>query len=206
MTYTLWSHGRLVGETELAYARCMVKARAGDFYPTEFGQTLMPVATGAVPAAMELSRATRKAADDPCAPAEALGTPPHVVRRTASEYADFAAACDQRDALDLELRRPDGSIVPTEWIDIRDTEYLQSLVFDDDVDHASFALDTEGDRALEDAIDADIALLEEWGLLGGDDDLDGTEDGAGTEKREPWEDAFPRYQIQLELLNDGAIP
>ena len=46
-SYTLWSHGRLLGETELGYTRCMAKHRAGDFHPTEFGETMMPIVTGA---------------------------------------------------------------------------------------------------------------------------------------------------------------
>ena len=46
MPYTLWSRGRLIGQTELAYARSFPGLRAGDFEPSALGETLMPIIIG----------------------------------------------------------------------------------------------------------------------------------------------------------------
>lgn len=35
MSYSLWSRGRLVGTTDLAYVRCMPRQRAGDLHPAD---------------------------------------------------------------------------------------------------------------------------------------------------------------------------
>lgn len=35
MSYTLWSRGRLLGTTDLAYVRCMPRLRAGDLHPAD---------------------------------------------------------------------------------------------------------------------------------------------------------------------------
>ena len=43
MPYTIWSHGRLVGETDLGFDYDSGNCRAGNFFPTEFGETLMPI-------------------------------------------------------------------------------------------------------------------------------------------------------------------
>ena len=57
MTYTLWSHGRLLGTTDLAWARSLPRQRAGDIAPTPIGATLLPVACGVRPALRRLYRA-----------------------------------------------------------------------------------------------------------------------------------------------------
>src|SRR5262245_767188 len=114
MPYTLWSHDRLLGHTGLDYVRCFERHRMGDFHPTEIGEKLMPIVTGVAQATLILARSI-SSEDDPCA-------------TDTTEYADTAAAQAHYDALELELRGPDGSVIPTEWISVRDLEYLQTLV------------------------------------------------------------------------------
>lgn len=127
MPYTLWSHGRLLGETELEYTRCVPLHRGGGLWPTVAGSKLMPVATGVTAATLKLAAKSRQLR----AP-ESRGTPPaqstdESCMQQSTEYADYAAAVDQLNALALELRGPSGAVIPTEWIEIRDTEFLADL-------------------------------------------------------------------------------
>jgi hypothetical protein len=41
MTYTLWSHGELLGESALDYVRVFPEVRMGDLEPTTRGLTLI---------------------------------------------------------------------------------------------------------------------------------------------------------------------
>jgi len=201
MSYTVWSHGRLLGETELAYTRWMPKLRGGDFFPTEFGETLMPIATGGPVAMKELVKAMRDAHcgsdDTPASPRGRRATTPQI---TAAE-AELESAVKRRDALALELRRPDGSIVPTEDIDIRDTERFWNIeqddddlgFGDDDIDDA-FNDETEDESEIELAILHDLEIINEIRAA------------RGFVPDEPWGHEFPRYQILLRLLDDAAIP
>jgi hypothetical protein len=113
----------------------------GDFEPTELGDRLMPTMTGA------------------------RGAPIDVQRTNEFAEADAAAAQVHFDSLELELRAPDGSVVATEWIDVRDTALLLSL----------------GDE-----IDEEIGAIDP--VLADD------------------ERAFPRYQIQVGLSDEAAVP
>jgi len=125
MPYTVWSRGRLVGTSELAYARAFPDMRMGDFEPSPIGETLLPIILGVAPAlralhdVLDRTRATCGDSTDPLAfPAE--------VRRT-TEYADVVSAQDELDALALELRDPPGNLVTTEWIWFQDTHRLLAL-------------------------------------------------------------------------------
>lgn len=79
--------------------------------------------------------------------------------RSTSEYADAVSIPDELESLQLELRDPEGMIVPTDWIAVQDTEYLLGLArqetdpFDDDPDEP---LDSE----LAQAIEHDAELIE----------------------------------------------
>jgi hypothetical protein len=174
MTYTLWSRGRLLGESELDYVRVFRRHRTGDFYPTDVGAKLMPVATGVSPAGINLAGMIAGTSEG-----AKVGSLEEKVRQT-SEWADLAAAQNHSDALALELRGPDGSVILTEWIDVRDTEFLLSLARDDELEM------TEGDGVSWDDVE------EEYD---GDFDVD-----YGSE--EP----FPRYQLQVMLRDDAAVP
>lgn len=199
MSHTLWSRGRLLGSTELGYRHRPYRSRMGDFLPTELGEKLMPIATGVSPAVMQLSRVSRAmdglGSNSAPSPAERLDR----LRRT-TEYADYAAAEAQSEALDLELRGPDGSIIATERIGIRDTQLPLSLdedPFGDDWSSEDFgAFDPEREAALEKAIEADRALLDEM-HEGFDDQYDWDES--------PDSD-LPRYQIHVQLIDDKSVP
>jgi hypothetical protein len=104
-----------------------------------------------------------------------------------------AAVLDWHGQVNLELRYPDGSVVPTEWIGIQDTERLLALAAEEE----------------EEAIDAD-----QWF------DDHGADEPEWMQTREPdwtatenpdWipdvDDAdLPRYQILVRLAAPSAIP
>ena len=108
---------------------------------------------------------------------------------------DPAATIEHGNEQHLELRRADGTVVPTEWIDIRDTEYLLSLADPDDLDD-----DENLDPKLKAEIEHDVAMFEEWIR-----ERDAGEEWKAEASSDP-EGEFPRYQVQLMLLDDQAIP
>src|SRR5215467_6650169 len=90
MRYTLWSRGRVLGHTELDLPHVQDRVRMGFIEPTETGTRVLPDATGVPAAAQALAKAAKRAVD---------------LRYDAlTEFADFRAACDRREALNLELR------------------------------------------------------------------------------------------------------
>jgi hypothetical protein len=109
MAYTLWSRGRLLGETDLGFRYRENGFRCGWLHPTDLGIRLLPFATGVAPA-MRMMRTL--GADE-------------------TARADCLAAFDQEQALALELRGPDGATIPTEDIAVVDTHYLLSIPPDD---------------------------------------------------------------------------
>lgn len=122
MTYTLWSRNRLLGSTALDLEHVQPHVRLGFIDPTGEGLRLLPEATGVPTAAHALARAAKRAAYGRC---EGL-----------TEYADFRAACDRREALDLELRDQTGVVFPCEWIEVHDIDALpfidEELGWEDD--------------------------------------------------------------------------
>jgi hypothetical protein len=131
---------------------------------------------------------------------QADGAPFHVIRQT-PEYADMLAAMEHERGLSLELRGPDGTVIPTEDIFIQDSEYLLSLA-----DHAdenrSFEemFDEPTDPELEEAIAHDMELL-----FGPDGMIDDWQSGNWVpEDDEPAD--LPRYQIHVRLINDADVP
>lgn len=169
MQYTLWSRNRLLGETDLGFVFRLDGFRCGWFHPTEIGNRLMPVITGVAPAL----RARWALGPD------------------ATTEADVLSALDQRDALELELRGPDGAPIATEHIDIVDTHYLLELARsapEPEEVPDEFDLDDESDvQALLEGRQPDDELPE----------LDASWDE---------EVEHPRYQVQLRLVHHDAIP
>jgi hypothetical protein len=163
MQYTLWSRGRLLGETDLGFIYRENGFRIGWFHPNAVGDRLMPAATGVAPA-------MRYA---------------HDIGPDATARADVLAALDQESALELELRH-DGIVIATENIAIVDTHYLLSIP------------SSIGEEALTPDELASIGLdLEEW--------------TAAHEADPPWKEPaetteWPRYQIQIRLVDHYAIP
>jgi hypothetical protein len=103
-----------------------------------------------------------------------------------------AAAFDWQCEFNFELRCPDGSIVPTEWIGIQDTERLIALGAEED----------------EEALDTDSCFDNDW-----IDEPEWTrprEPDWTTERPEWMPDVeavdLPRYQILVRLAAPSAIP
>ncbi|MCR4340857.1 MAG: hypothetical protein NUW01_13335 [Gemmatimonadaceae bacterium] len=171
----------------------------GDFVPTELGEKLMPIATGLNPTVMQLARVSR-AMDRPDSNTAVSGEERLERLRRTTEYADYAAAEAQSEALDLELRGSDGSVIATEWIGIRDTQFQLSLdgdPFGDDWSSEDFGpFDPEREAALEKAIEADRALLDEM--------------HEGFEDQHDWDESpdsdLPRYQIHVRLIDNKSVP
>ena len=199
MSYTVWSRRRLLGSTDLGYRYKPHRSRMGDFVPTELGEKLMPIATGLSPTVMELARVSR-AMDRPDSNTVVSGEERLERLRRTTEYADYAAAEAQSEALDLELRGSDGSIIATEWIGIRDTQFQLSPdgdPFGDDWSSEDFGpFDPEQEAALEKAIEADSALLDEM--------------HEGFEDQHDWDESpdsdLPRYQIHVRLIDNKSVP
>jgi hypothetical protein len=103
-------------------------------------------------------------------------------------HADVLAATDQEEALALELRREDGVLIETTDVGIIDTEYLLSIPVDVDTDEEDWELTPEQEAEI-----AEIrAEFEAKDLV------------AAAHKEEATE--FPRYQVQVHLVDPSDIP
>ena len=196
MQYTLWSHGRLLGETDLAFARCLPKHRMGWFHPNHLGERLAPLACGVSPALRELGKLTHRLVPNPYSTKRRkwdLDT----VLKTSTEYADLAAAAAQEEGLALELRGPTGAVIPTESIGLRDTEYLLSLEFDEDIS----LYDVEAGIAADPELDEEtLAEIEEFA----EEFKERTRWNSAADEEK--ESDFPRYQIQVHLIDEADVP
>lgn len=146
MTYTLWSHGELLGESALDYVRVFPLLRTGDLQVTPKGlivldrlsQTHADAYQTARRLNREKSQGTADASDE-----KAL-------------FADLAAEQDQYEPLVLELRAPNGAVIATEDIWVRDVEYLLAIGAEADEELPGV------DAAPDDSLDADdVAAVEE---------------------------------------------
>ena len=106
----------------------------------------------------------------------------------ATARADVASAVDLEQALELQLRRPCGALVATESIAIIDTHYLLSIANGDVRDQESLDRDEEAQSEVP---------LEPWSTAG--DEVE--QQAFSMEERE-----FPRYQIQVQLVDRDALP
>jgi len=125
MPYTVWSRGRLIGESELAYARSLPGLRAGDFEPSPIGEKLMPIIVGVGPALKVLYgvAAEVRRDDERNGRTIPMGEFPPSVRAT-TEYADAMSLHDELESLSLELHDLQGALVKTDWISVRDMQRL----------------------------------------------------------------------------------
>lgn len=166
--YTLWSRGRLLGQTDLGFVYRAHGFRSGWFYPTPAGERLMPAATAVAPALRLL----------------------HILGDDPTVRADFRAAVDREQALELQLRGPNGAVIATESVGIADTHYLRSIAALTLQELESDELDT-GD-----------------GVPGADASFDELEafDPPTSVDEEGEEPDHPRFQIQILLTNHDAIP
>ena len=117
MRYTLWSHGRLVGYTDLDIRTVTPTMRQGFVEPTPDGKALLEDATGVLRAMADRKRLQRA--------------------RDGVELEEdddiVCAAMERRDALDLELRDESGDVFG-EWIRVYDLFDSKSGVTDDMMD------------------------------------------------------------------------
>ena len=163
--YTLWSRGRLLGETDLGFIYRENGHRCGWLHPTEIGERILPEAAGIAPA-MRIE---------------------FMIGPDENAHADVLAAVDREAALELELRGPDGKRIGTEDIRIIDTHYLLSIPEHDFTDDEPLSPEQEAE------IDEWVA---EWKAEHADD-LDDSSDE---------EVEFPRYQMQVQLVDDRDVP
>lgn len=107
---------------------------------------------------------------------------------------------------ELELRGPDGTLITAEWIEIHDTANTRSLVCPQPPPDSSV-----GARPANDSADVpDDFDLDDWDAP--NDDLEFLEDAEldfaefdhGLEAPAPGE--FPRFQIDVRLVDEHAIP
>lgn len=128
MPYTLWSRGRLIGQSELAYARSLPGLRAGDFEPSPLAETLMPIIIGVGPALKALHQAADvvwEARERSGRRRRRRGWPDEV--RQSTEYADAMSISDELRSLALELHDPTDMVIATEDIWLQDTHRLLAL-------------------------------------------------------------------------------
>jgi hypothetical protein len=129
MPYTLWSRGRLLGESDLGFVQIYSNMRMGWFHPSPEGEKLMSVLTGTGPALRKVGRllgnpirkAMRGTSD------QADGGWPKDIRATTA-YADLVSTVDELEAMELELRDGDGTRLETEHVGIDDVEFKLSFI------------------------------------------------------------------------------
>jgi hypothetical protein len=187
MPYTLWSRGRLLGQSTLGYAQARPGLRAGDFEPTELGHMLMSIITGVGPAITTLYEVAK---EFPPATGQADGDSdfPTAVRQT-TVYADAVSIADELESLALELHDEYDQVVPTEHIWINDTERLLARA-EERLQEAQLELSPELEAEIEHDVEELFAYFHEREQWNSGD--------------ESWEESkpFARYQI-LVTLDEG---
>ena len=181
--FTIWSRGRLLGDSTLGFVPVFDKHRMGWFNPTPQGLALMPLILEERRALLDYGQLLLRGKDIDQPPLK-----PEALRDT-PEYADLLAAETHRDALQLELRGPDDKVIATEWIDIRDThapppepptsDHEPDLL--DECEHLSELVE----EALEERL--------EW-----------RKEDLTLEPTGPVD--LPRYQVQVMLASEWSIP
>src|ERR1043166_8607248 len=129
MPYTLWSRGRLLGDTDLGFVQVFSNVRMGWFPPSPLGETLMSVPTGTGPALHRVGRLMRhpiRSAIRAPVPEGSEWPPPDI--RASTAYADLVSSVDELEAMQLQLRDPDGNVMEVEHLGIDDMEFKLSLI------------------------------------------------------------------------------
>lgn len=213
MQYTITSRGRPIGTTDLGFNYRPGSSRMGWFQPNADGERLMPTITA-------VSITTRTYSSNIGQAGESAADTEH---SESMFLADVAEAAQHVEALDLELRREDGSVVPTEFINIQDMDELVAWsdkleatrdgegwkycdsIADPLYDLLEDIFDEEFDDELEDFDDAEPPFD-----LESDDEMmfgDGFADTAVPWTRDDYEpDPSMRYQIYVDLVNPEEIP
>lgn len=184
MPYTIWSHGRLVGETDLGFILREGNHRTGNFFPTLFGESLVPI----INEPRRLIKALGEAPRD----ADSSDDPAWIALDSA-----FEIAAERERALELELRDENGVVIPTEDVSIRDMDLTLEL-YPGDEDELGRVTITPEEQA---EFDREMEEMREWAqdtrreleLLGRRDVID---------ENAP----FSRFQVQVFLVDEWAIP
>ena len=202
MSYTVWSRGRLIGHTDLEFIRLIDVQRSGSFHPNDEGEGVMSAVASPLPAMRAyLHRDARDAAGNGFVQPELQGS---------ALFADLAETFHHFQALELELRRADGSVVPTADIGFQDAHHYRAVVeaeleaaeecAGDDAWQDDPSESSEADRQLE------MDVLHDMEVLEGPPE-DWVNEGDGSRAAEALEGAMvPRYQIHLTLLRGDSIP
>ena len=197
MPYTVWSRGRQIGETDLGFHRVIDQFRSGWFHPNAEGERVMPVIASVLPAMRAyLHRDKVDAAGEPTMKPALHGS---------TLFADLAEAFQHVESLDLELRRDDGSVVPTASIGIRDTHQLLALA-DEVMAEAMASWDADDDflEILEE-VEREFPPLDDAEVV--EQVLESLDDPIGDWTPDELDESrFPRYQIHIELVSGDAIP
>lgn len=209
MAYTIASHGRPIGETELEFVRMGGPGRSGWFHPNEWGESLMPLITTVLPDAK--SAGSRTAAVDTGVAGGGA------TLRQSSQIADALEALRSSPPLDLTLHDASGTLIPTEFIGIQDVHLLLGLAGEDEEEDAESdvgeSADEGGGLHVDDGVDelelldfaSDSAADDPNGWPGEIESCDDADDFSGEwEPEDP--STFPRYQIHLVLTDERAIP
>ena len=113
------------------------------------------------------------------------------VASSAFHVRHITGAIDREEALQLELRGPNGAHIETESIAIIDTHYLLSLGNDPEEEKKLLeGLTPEEEAEIE-------AFVADW-------EADHPDWAESLEPEEETE--FPRYQIQVQLIDEHSVP
>lgn len=196
MPYTVWSRGRLIGETELGFPPVAPESRMGWLRPVPGAESL--VDDVALPSRDVLAFILL---DDANANDEPAGPDP----RQSTLFADYAESMQRQMAFALELRDADGAVVATSSVMIQDTERLRQLARiedpppgDADADEVPFMMEML-DSGLAQEIDRELGVPTAWW-----DEISGEADAGwsgDTDLARPGE----RYQV-IVLLEDTEEP
>jgi hypothetical protein len=171
----------LLGESELDYVRVNPRLRTGDLHVTPRGLTVFDRISQFHADGFQAMRRLNRA----------KGLVSELDEREVD--ANFAAENDHYEALDLELRAPNGNVIPTDSIYVRDTEYLLALADQVDDDDAS-----PSDLATDSVVDGDgDAVLEEQLEL----EEDHPSWARPAAEREP-----VRFQLYVSLVDKWSMP
>ena len=137
----------------------------------------------------------------PTAYGETLIPPPDLDENLPADVHVTSGLCEE-----LELRAPDGTLVPAEWIEIHDTAHTRAVICPHQslLDNFACARPNAATADVADEIDFD-----DWDV---DDDLGFLEDiefdleefDHGIEAPAPGD--FPRFEIDVRLIDERAIP
>ena len=120
MPFTLWSHNKLLGESDFEIAGNSGPRRLGTFRPSALGTTLLPTLTGFGPALLRLGESCRRqglSLDD-----IEMDGPTGDAARDLYEQSGAVSFARQVLALQLELRDPHGRRIGTQCLNVHDLE------------------------------------------------------------------------------------